>query len=134
MINEVPYKDVLKIRHIAMYPDKNADYVKLPEDERGLHMGYYVDEKPVSVFSLFLNNGELQFRKFATLPEYQNKGYGTKLMEWLVDYANDMKFERIWCNARAGKTDFYKKFGFKETDQTFEKDGLEYVIMEKSPS
>lgn len=134
MINEVPYEQVLEIRHKVMYPDKNLEFVALPDDDRALHIGYYVGEKPVSVFSLFLNDGELQFRKFATLEEYQNKGYGSKLMEWLLDYVKDLKFTRVWCNARVEKTDFYKKFGFKETTEKFEKDGYAYVVLEKKAS
>jgi len=113
-----------------MYPDRDIDYVALPDDDKGIHMGYYVNGEPVSILSLFLNNGELQFRKFATLQEQQGNGYGTKLMEWMLDYAHDMKFKRVWCNSRENKTDFYKKFGFTETDSIFEKDGYKYVIME----
>ncbi|MDU1905692.1 MAG: GNAT family N-acetyltransferase [Dysgonomonas sp.] len=131
MINEVPYEQVLDIRHKVMYPDKEKDFVVLPDDDKGLHMGYYLNGEPVSVFSIFLENGEIQFRKFATLPEYQGKGYGTKLMEWLVDYVKDLKFPRVWCNSRADKVDFYKKFGFVETKERFEKNGYEYVIVEK---
>lgn len=131
MINEVPYEQVLEIRSKAMYPDKNKEFVVLPEDGIGLHMGYYVEGIPVSVFSLFLENGELQFRKFATLPAFQSKGYGSKLMQWLIDYAKEMKFARIWCNARVGKIDFYKNFDFTETDQTFEKNGYKYVVLEQ---
>jgi len=131
MINEVPYEQVLEIRRKAMYPDKDIEFVILPDDDRGLHMGYYIEGVPVSVFSLFLKDGELQFRKFATLPEFQGKGYGSKLMDWLLDYTIDMKFTRVWCNARIGKTDFYKKFELKETDERFKKDGYEYVVVER---
>ncbi len=131
MIDEVPYEDVLEIRHKAMYPDKEKEFVILPDDDRGLHIGYFVNEKPVSVLSLFLKDGELQFRKFATLPECQGMGYGSKLMEWLVDYAKEMNFARVWCNARSGKADFYRRFGFEETDNRFKKNGYEYVVMEK---
>lgn len=131
MINEVPYNEVLDIRHKAMYPDREKDIVVLPDDNMGLHMGYYVEGKPVSVFSLFLKDGEIQFRKFATLPECQGKGYGTRLVKWLIDYAEDMKFQRIWCNSRADKIDFYKKYGFVETSERFEKNGYEYIIIEK---
>lgn len=134
MINEVPYEDVLEIRHRAMYPDQEKEFVVLPDDNRGLHIGYFVEGKPVSVFSLFLKDGELQFRKFATLPEYQGKGYGSKLVEWLTDYANEMKFSKVWCNARVGKTDFYKRFDFEETDDRFEKNGYEYVVVERKLS
>lgn len=131
MINEVAYADVLEIRHKVMYPDKDKDYVILPDDDKGLHIGYYKEGVLVSVLSLFLNNRELQFRKFATLPEYQGQGYGTELVKWVLDYAKDMQFDRVWCNSRIEKTDFYKKFDFVETDEVFEKDGRKFIILER---
>ncbi len=131
MVSEVPYSDVLEIRHKAMYPDKDKDYVKLPDDDKALHIGYYKEGVLVSVLSLFLNGRELQFRKFATLPEFQGQGYGSELMKWILDYAIDMKFDRLWCNSRIEKTGFYKKFDFVEIDQIFEKEGRQFIILER---
>lgn len=131
MINEVPYADVLDIRHKVMYPDKDKDYVILPDDDKGLHIGYYKEGILMSVLSLFLNNRELQFRKFATLPEYQGQGYGSELVKWVLDYAKDMQFDRVWCNSRIEKTNFYKKFDFVKTDEVFEKDGRKFIILER---
>lgn len=131
MINEVPYSDVLEIRHKVMYPEKEKDYVVLPDDDKALHIGYYKEGVLVSILSLFLKNRELQFRKFATLPGYQGQGYGSELVKWVLDYANDMKFDRVWCNSRIEKTGFYKKFDFMETDQVFEKDDLKFIILER---
>ena len=37
---------------------------------------------------------------------------------------------KIWCTARVEKSKFYKKFGINITNETFMKDGIEYVIME----
>lgn len=131
MINEVPYSDVLEIRHKVMYPEKEINYVVLPDDDKGLHIGYYQEGILVSVLSLFLNGRELQFRKFATLAEFQGQGHGSELLKWVLDYAVDMKFDRVWCNSRIEKTDFYKKFDFKETEEVFEKDGRQFVILER---
>ena len=131
MIKEVPYEQVLEIRHKVMYPVKEKEIVILADDDQGIHIGYHKNDIPVSVVSIFLKNGELQFRKLATLEEFQCKGYASQLIRWIIDYAKDMQFGRVWCNARAGKIDFYQKFGFEPTEQTFEKDGYEFVIIEK---
>lgn len=131
MISEVPYSDVLEIRHKVMYPEKEKEYVVLPDDDKALHIGYYKEGMLVSVLSLFLHNRELQFRKFATLSEFQGQGYGSELMKWVLDYAIDMKFERLWCNSRIEKTAFYEKFEFVKTDQIFEKDGRQFIILER---
>lgn len=114
-----------------MYPDKDIEFVKLPDDDMGLHIGVYENEELVSVMSIFLHGREVQFRKLATREDMQKKGYASALMKWLIDYANDMKFERLWCNSRVGATDFYSKFDYKETDVRFEKNGYDYVVMER---
>ena len=131
IISEAPYQDVLKLRQQVMYPDKDIEFVKLRDDGLGLHIGVYENEELVSVMSIFLHDREVQFRKLATHTDMQKKGYASVLMKWLIDYANDMKFERLWCNARTNATDFYKKFGYQETKNRFVKDGYDYIIMEK---
>ena len=131
MITEVSYDNVLEIRHKVMYPNENLDFVKLENDEKGIHIGYFVEENPVSIFSLFLENNKLQFRKFATLEIFQKKGYGTKLLEWLINYAMEMEFDSVWCNARYEKKSFYKKFGFEETNKSYEENGIKYIVLKK---
>lgn len=131
IISEAPYTETLKLRQQVMYPDKDIEFVKLPDDDMGLHIGVYENEELVSVMSIFLHGREVQFRKLATREDMQKKGYASALMKWLIDYANDMKFERLWCNSRVGATDFYSKFDYKETDVRFEKNGYDYVVMER---
>lgn len=132
IINEVEYEDILKLRQEVMYPDKDIEFVKLPDDAMALHIGVFENEKLVSGMSIFLNGREVQFRKLATRSDLQKKGYASALMQWLIDYANDMRFDRLWCNARQGATDFYKKFGYEETDSRFSKNGYDYVVMERN--
>ncbi|MBK5720320.1 GNAT family N-acetyltransferase [Dysgonomonas sp. Marseille-P4677] len=131
IINEAPYQDVLNMRKQVMYPDKDIDFVKLPDDDRGLHIGVFENEVLVSVMSLFLEGRDVQFRKLATRNDMQGKGYASALMQWLIDYANDLKFDRLWCNARTEATSFYKKFGYEETNESFEKNGYKYIVMQR---
>lgn len=131
IITEVPYHDVLTMRQQVMYPDKDTEFVKLSEDDRGLHIGVYEKEELVSVMSIFLHGRDVQFRKLATRNDMQGKGFASALMQWLIDYANDMKLNRLWCNARGGATYFYKKFGYEETDELFSQNGYEYIVMER---
>lgn len=131
-ITEVPYNDVLQLRQQVMYPDKDIDFVKLPDDDKGLHIGVFVAGEPVSVMSIFMEGREVQFRKLATRNDMRKKGYASALMKWLIDYAKDVKLDRLWCNSRVNAVDFYKKFGFEETDKRFTKDGYDFVIVEKT--
>lgn len=114
-----------------MWPAEPLDYVKLPNDDIGIHYGLFVAGKLISVISLFVDGDEAQFRKFATITSEQGKGLGTRLLSHLMEKAELLEIKKLWCNARLDKTSFYHKFGLKETAHSFVKNGQSYVVMEK---
>ncbi|MDF2924894.1 MAG: family acetyltransferase [Paenibacillaceae bacterium] len=120
-----------QIRHEVMWPERELDYVKLEDDDKGIHYGLFEGEQPVSVISLFIEGDDAQFRKFATLPRMQGRGCGSALLNRVLEDAFRTEAKRIFCNARSNKTEFYRKFGLLPTDRTFTKGGKEYVIMER---
>jgi GNAT superfamily N-acetyltransferase len=130
-IKEVSIEQILPIRQQVMWPDKPIGFVRVPEDAHGIHFGLYVEENLVSVVSVFIHGHEAQFRKFATLEKYQGKGFGTNLLQFVFDFLEENKVNRIWCNARISKAGFYQKFGMTATATTFEKEGMGYVVMER---
>ncbi|MEL6190579.1 MAG: GNAT family N-acetyltransferase [Bacteroidota bacterium] len=130
-IQEITAQQTLPIRHEAMWPDKPLGYVKLPNDEAGRHYGLFVQDKLISVISLFKKGSSAQFRKFATLTEFQGNGYGTLLLKYVMDLGEKECLDRIWCNARIHKSSYYRKFGLRETEDHFVKGGISYVVMEK---
>ncbi|WP_243835372.1 GNAT family N-acetyltransferase [Maribacter spongiicola] len=130
-IIEITSQQTLSIRHQVMWPTKPLDYVKLPNDNEGLHYGLVLCNELISVISLFINDGEAQFRKFATLENCQGKGYGSLLLNEIMQIAANQSLTRIWCNARQNKTDFYTKFGMTITEKTYVKGGIDFVVMER---
>ena len=114
-----------------MWPNKPLAYVELANDENGKHFDLFVNEEITSIVSLFTENNEAQFRKFATLIEYQGFGYGTILLNKVINLIEEEKIARLWCNARVEKAKFYERFDLKSTDKKFNKGGIDYVIMER---
>ena len=130
-IKKIPYQQTWPIRQKVMWPDKPLEYVKLEKDPSGQHFALYNQDEIKSIISFFINDNDAQFRKFATLTNQQGKGYGSKLLRFVMDELHANKLTRIWCNARLDKAQFYERFGLKKTNQTFVKGGIEYIIMEK---
>jgi len=130
MIKAISAKETYPIRHQEMWPNKPFAFVKLPEDAKGYHWGFFLDGELVSIISLFVAGEAAQFRKFATKKAYQGQGYGSRLLLHLIQEAKRMGVKRLWCNARVDKTGFYTRFGLDETTVTFEKEGQAYVVME----
>ena len=130
-IVQITSEETLSIRHKVMWPNKPIDYVQLTNDAEGKHFGYFTNDILISVISLFVENNEAQFRKFATLKEFQGKGFGSELLNELMRISAKEQLSKIWCNARINKIDYYSKFGMKETNNQFIKGGISYVIMER---
>lgn len=145
IIKKIEKEATWPIRSIAMYPDKPLEHVVLDIDSTGQHYGLFIghqsdqeteevletlDDQLVSVISLFVENNQMQFRKFATLVDEQGKGYGSYLLKWVIDYCIKEKIETLWCNARMEKRFYYKHLGFCETDKTFRRGEIDYIIME----
>lgn len=132
VISSITSVETLPIRHQVLWPSKPIDYVRLNNDEEGNHYGLYLNDVLVSVISVFVKNGEAQFRKFATLEAHQGKGYGSMLFEYMLKALEEQGVYRIWCNARLDANEFYKRFGFKNaSDQVFYKGDIGYTVMEK---
>lgn len=131
-IKEISASETWPLRHEVMWPEMPLDFIKLPLDELGYHFGLYINQDLVSVVSLFSSDDHTaQFRKLATKAEEQGKGYGSKLLSYLIKFAQEKDFHTLWCNSRAEKTDYYKKFGMIETNKTFVKQSLKFVILKK---
>ncbi|MCT4620230.1 MAG: GNAT family N-acetyltransferase [Marinisporobacter sp.] len=131
IIKEIRAEDTWEIRHKVMWPEKDLEYVRLKDDHKGMHYGVFDNNKIVSVISLFFNGDVAQFRKFATLKEEQGKGYGRELLKFVIKKSKEDGMNYIWCNARYDKMNFYKKFGMMETNESFQKGGIKYMIMKK---
>ncbi|NDI33750.1 GNAT family N-acetyltransferase [Chengkuizengella sediminis] len=130
-IKRISKEQTWGLRHIVMWPNKEFDYIKLDQDDLGIHFGLFQKGHLITVVSLFIEKNTAQFRKFATLQSEQGKGYGGMLLHHVIEEAKKMGLTKIWCNARENKTSFYEKFGLKKSKQTFQKSGINYIIMER---
>jgi len=130
-IKQVPLSDVWAMRQSVMYPQESISFVQLEDDNTGTHLGLYDQGELVSVISLFEKNRSVQFRKFATKTNKQGLGYGTALLQYVMNHAQATGNASIWCNARTSAMNIYKKFGMQPTGATWEKWGFEFIKMEK---
>ncbi|MFT5885343.1 MAG: putative GNAT family N-acyltransferase [Arcticibacterium sp.] len=130
-IKEIKAHETWDMRHRVMWPERNIDYVKLPKDKEGFHYGLFSKGFMVSIVSLFIENGQAQFRKLATEETEQGRGYGGQLLNHVIKMAQSKKANRIWCNARVNKTGFYEKVGLQKTNETYSKGGIDFLILER---
>jgi GNAT superfamily N-acetyltransferase len=130
MILPITPPQTYPLRHQVLWPDKPLEFVKVPDDEVGFHFGYFVDGELVSVISLFINEQKVaRFRKFATHPDFQRKGIGSQLLQYIFEKAVAWETTQIWCDARLDAKGFYERFGMKQDRHVFYKGEIPYVKM-----
>jgi len=120
-----------RLRQRVLYPDKKLYEMAMDEDNDGYHFGAFGNNELVGVISLFQKGNDFQFRKFAVEESMQNKGIGTELLKYIINFCINEGAERIWCNARVPAIGFYLKLGFSQTGRLFTKNGFDYEILEK---
>nr|WP_262907902.1 GNAT family N-acetyltransferase [Hymenobacter sp. 15J16-1T3B] len=117
------------MRHRVLWPDQPIEYVQLPGDESGWHFGAFEAGQLRSVVSLFVEGEVARFRKFATEPTEQGRGFGSALLWYVMQEAAERGARRLWCDARQEKAGFYQKFGFGVEGEPFYKGPVPYVRM-----
>jgi GNAT superfamily N-acetyltransferase len=121
-----------RLRRDILYPGQYLHDMEMKEDNHGYHFGAFSDDMLVGVVSLFQKDTDWQFRKFAVTTTTQKKGIGTQLLSYVTGFVLQENGTRLWCNARLSATGFYAKNGFTETGEVFQKNGFDYIIMQKS--
>lgn len=115
------------LRHAVLWPDKPFDFVKVEDDDKGYHFGAFDKEELVAVISLFVTGSEARFRKFATRPDWQRRGAGTLLLNYVIEQARGLGAETLWCDARLDAAAFYRRFGMAAVSDTFYKGFIAYA-------
>lgn len=120
-----------RLRRDVLYPNEPLYQMEMEEDNHGYHFGAFADNQLVAVVSVFPKGDDFQFRKFAVLPEAQGQGVGKALLQDITNFTKNEGGGRLWCNARLSAIGFYAKYGFRQTGNTFNRNGVDYEIMEK---
>lgn len=112
-INEMKTLETLDLRHRILSPHNSVDSIILSEDDSGQYFGLFKNAQFISFVSLFIENDTAQFCKFATETSEQNKGYGSILLNHIIEETIKNNVKCLWCNARVTALNFYNKFGFE---------------------
>ncbi|TWF37268.1 1-(5-phosphoribosyl)-5-[(5-phosphoribosylamino)methylideneamino] imidazole-4-carboxamide isomerase [Chitinophaga polysaccharea] len=129
-IRQITAADTLQLRRDVLYPNESLEAVMVENDRDGLHFGVYDQGQLVTVVSLFLGRDSAQFRKLATLPAAQGKGYGKAVLAHLASVCQKERIKLLWCNARDTAASFYDKLGYIKKGDYFMKGGIRYIKME----
>ena len=84
-IRSILWDEALPIRHEVLWPNKPLQFCKVDGDETAKHYGAYLNDKLVSVASIYMDGRVARLRKFATLAVFQGRGIGSKLINHILN-------------------------------------------------
>lgn len=89
---------------------------------------------PVATARMYrLNVNDVMIGRVVVLPEYRHRGLGTKVIKECEKWAKDLGFNKTILESRENKISFYKKLGYKITENVYiDGDTFRCVRMEKS--
>jgi predicted GNAT family N-acyltransferase len=80
----------------------------------------------------FIDEQTAQIRYMCTENEFQGKGVGKKLVDFVEDYAKSKHVNKIILHARGNAVEFYKKCGYKTVATSYLLFGcIPHFLMEK---
>lgn len=113
----------------ACPPDEEWDAY----DETSRHVLGRIDGEPVATarWRTVPYEGHLaaKLERFAVLPAYRGRGYGRRLVEWVMDDARRAGFTTFVLHAQAYLEGFYQSLGFTSLDERFMEAGIPHVKM-----
>lgn len=132
MIKFISTDDTLALRSLVLRDAIPLEQCRFDgdDDENTFHLGYHKDDELICIGSFhkqakegFMGEG-YQLRGMATQFDYQGKGIGNQLLNFVIIYLRGQKINYIWCNARINAIGFYLGMGFEIISDEFEISGV----------
>lgn len=127
--NVLEVKDFIRLYESVGWGKKSEDIVRVSLKNSYVTFSV-IEEKRVIGMARLLGDGGMSFylKDFIILPEFQGKGIGRELLEYVQNYIKN-KIEDGWQTtlelmSAKGKEEFYKKFGFEERPSKYAGAGM----------
>ncbi|MGA1872495.1 MAG: GNAT family N-acetyltransferase [Thermoplasmatota archaeon] len=72
---------------------------------------------------------DIKLERLALLKEERGKGYGKTIMEGILNIVLPMNPTRIYLHSQTRALEFYRRFGFEPSGETFLEAGIEHISM-----
>lgn len=100
-------------------------------EENSFHLVAVFGDRIIGSARLRKESEELGIISFvAVLPEFRNQGIGTKLIEKLIEKAQQENLQVVRLKSRVTAIEFYKKIGFSEQGELFNYLTIPHINME----
>lgn len=104
---------------------------EIANERNHIHFGIFLGDTIIATASLVSEGSSCKMQRVAVRPEYQDEGYGSKLLNFIETEGLNKCFTTIYCHARDTAVPFYKKHGFVAIGEPFLEVGIGHLKMRK---
>lgn len=128
-VRVIPAEATRPMRLAVLRPGRPPESAQFPGDDAPTtrHFGAFADGRLAGIASLYAAEmpdrpglAALQLRGMATAPEVRGHGLGRALVQACMAFARESGARLLWCNARTGAVEFYRKLGFAIVGEEFQ--------------
>ena len=118
-IQQITIQEALIVRAPVLRKNQPLEWASMYEDNspNTYHFGGIVKKEVIGTATIYpenrkLKSNEWRLRGMAVLDKFQSKGIGEDILKSCIELIKSKKGQLLWCNARIGAVNFYKKCGF----------------------
>jgi predicted GNAT family N-acyltransferase len=99
-------------------------------DETSDHFLFLYQNSVIGSVRLRQIENNIKLERMAIYTEFRNQNFGYDAIRQIIDHYRERKIEKIILDSIYDVKDFYKKCGFTEVSQIFDRVGLPHITME----
>jgi len=133
--NKKELNSILRIRETVFIKGQNVPVSRERDglEDEAKHVIVLLRGKPIGCARVRFIDGKSKLERIALLPKYQRKGFGKKLMAYLISYSKRHKVKEIYLHGQCRIQKFYEDAGFKTRGKVFMDGGMRHYEFYMEP-
>jgi len=127
------YQSALEIRQSVFIEGQKVDpALEIENEDKCTHYLLYMDKQAIGTARWRETEKGIKLERFAILNEYRNKGYGTVILEKVLQ--DILPLGRVmYLHSQLKAINYYERMGFIKTGEVFNEAGIEHYLMTRKP-
>ncbi|MGH7907797.1 MAG: GNAT family N-acetyltransferase [Candidatus Binataceae bacterium] len=125
-------KDIFAIRRRVFIEEQGVpEAIEMDADDaRAVHVLASCAATPVGCARIMPDGERVKIGRMAVIKEWRGRGAGGRILEFVLDYARSLGYQRAVLNAQLNAIRFYSKYGFTPNSEIFDEAGIPHRRME----
>lgn len=129
------YDETIRLRFQVLREPLGLDFSteSLEQEFNDFHLAMYNDQSKLIACLVLTPQSDVQIkmRQVAVLPEKQNSGAGTALVNFSETWSRNAGYTEMVMHARDTAVSFYERLGYKKVGKKFEEVSIPHWYMKK---